>query len=369
MRRKLLFVVNNPDFFLSHRLPLGLAARQEGFEVHVATPRKESVARIEALGFRFHEIALNRNRHWGFGEIATFKSLLALYRRIHPDIVHHVTIKPVLYGSLAALLSGVPRVVNAISGLGYVFIASGFKARLLRCGAVLFYRLVFWNRRCMAIFQNPDDRDVFLARSIVKESQFKIIRGSGVDLDLYAMSPEPPGTPVVLFPGRMLRDKGVYELLEAARLLKTRGIAARFLLAGDVDAGNPASLTAARLEAWNREGLIEWLGHRTDMVRLFQESHVVCLPSYREGLPKSLIEAAGCGKPIVTTDVPGCREVVDPGRSGYLVPVRDAEALARALETLLRDPELRREMGKRGREKAEREFSLPSVVRETLALY
>ncbi len=370
--KKLLFVINNPDFFLSHRLPIAEAARRAGLAVEIAAPERPSAETIRQLGFRFHPLPLTRSSAAPLSEARALLALVRLFRRERPDIVHLVTIKPVIYGSLAAQVARVPRVVGALSGLGYVFIAQGAAASVRRRLVEVAYRLAFGHRNKRVIFQNPDDRAQFVARKLLDERDTVLIRGSGVDLSQFKGTPEPDAhPPVVLFASRLLLDKGVAEFAEASRLLRGRGVKARFVLVGDLDPGNPTSLPRKQLHGWLAEGLVEWWGHRSgaEMPAVFAQSHIVCLPSYREGLPKVLIEAAAAGRPIVTSDVPGCREVVAHGDNGLLAPARDARALADAIERLVKDPALRRRMGQRGRQRAESEFSIERVIAQTLALY
>ncbi len=367
--RKLLFVVNDGPFFLSHRLPLAEAAREAGYEVHVATPDDAGAARIRDRGFAFHPIPLVRSGTRLFQEAGSFLALLRLYRALRPDIVHHVTIKPVLYGGLAARLARVPAVVHAVTGLGYLFVARSAKAAALRAAVKAVYRLALRHPRSRVIFQNPDDLAFFRDQRLVRPGQPVLIRGSGVDMTLFAPEPEPGGTPVVLFASRMLWDKGIGEFVGAVKRLRDRGIEARFVLVGDTDPNNPAAVPPAQLKAWQASGLMEWWGRCDDMPGVFAKSHVVCLPSYREGLPKVLVEAAACGRAIVATDVPGCREIVQSGVNGLLVPARDEAALADALQQLIEDPERRRAMGRAGRRLAVEEFALDRVVADTLGLY
>jgi glycosyltransferase involved in cell wall biosynthesis len=369
---RILFVINNPDFFISHRLPLGIGARESGYEVHIAAPEGAGADRLRTMGFHYHPIPLSRSGASPFGELRSMFALLRLYREVRPQVVHHVTIKPVLYGTLAARIVGVPSVVNAFSGLGFIFIQGGWFARFRRFLVTSAYRLFLRHCRQIAIFQNGDDRDMAIAGGWVSRRNVVLIRGSGVDLELFQASPEVPGPLLVVFPARLLRDKGIREFAEAARRLHRGGEdfgPVRFALVGAPDPGNPASVSADWVADRVREGVLEAWGHREDMERVFAECHVVCLPSYREGLPKALIEAAACGRPIVTTDVPGCREVIRNGEGGYLVPPQDAEALVLALERLLKDGQLRGEMGRRNREEAERSFGIRGVVRATLDIY
>ncbi len=366
--KRILFVVNNPSFFLSHRLPLGLAAKARGYEVHVATPPGASSAEITRHGLAFHPVPMERNSGRPWEELGTMEALRRLYVSVAPDLVHHVTIKPVLYGGLVARAVGVPAVVSAVSGLGTVFLAQGRRAGLKRRAILLAYRGALGHPNARTIFQNLDDQAAFVDAGAVDPKNAVLIRGSGVDLSEFTPRPEPDeGRVTVLLPARMLWDKGVGEFVEAARRLASPRL--RFVLVGATDPGNLTSVTEADLARWQREGVVEWLGHRADMPEILSGAHVVCLPSYREGLPKALLEAAAAGRPIVTTDVAGCREVVRDGDNGLLVRPRDATSLAEAIGKLANDPALRAKMGARGREIAENEFSVEAVANETLAVY
>ncbi|MCG5531217.1 glycosyltransferase family 4 protein [Halorhodospira halochloris] len=368
--RRLLLVVNCPFFFLSHRLPIALAAESAGWEVHIATAPEpaSAVAAIHKQPFVHHPIPLSRSGLHPLKELRSVLALYHLYRYLQPDIVHQVTIKPVLYGGIVAKATGCPAVISAISGLGYIFTGRSLRHRALRRLAVVLYRAALRHKRGYTIFQNPEDRKTLKDLGITNDDQSVMVGGSGVKLDNFYYSPEPGGTPLVVLPARMLSDKGVVEFVEAARILRREGFAARFVLAGGLDP-NPAALTAETLKEWTQEGTVEWWGHCDNMAQVFRECHLVALPSYREGLPLALAEAAASGRAVVTCDVPGCREVVRDGDNGLLVPARDSGALATAIRTLLKDPERRREMGRRGRERAEAEFSVDEVVRRHLELY
>ncbi|MDP2830250.1 MAG: glycosyltransferase family 4 protein [Sulfuricellaceae bacterium] len=363
--KKLLFLVTEDGYFVSHRLPLAIAARAAGFEVVVATRIREKAAAIAAAGIRVIPFEMDRRNMNPLRELPTLFRLWRLYRRERPDIVHHVALKPVLLGGLAARLAGVRAVVGAVAGLGFLFSGRGRTPLAARLVKGLLPGLIGQGR---AIVQNPEDA-AMLADCGVAASRIRLIRGAGVDTAWFTPAPEPPGIPLVVLPARMLRDKGVVEFVAAARRLREQGVSARFALVGAPDPANPASVSAAELHAWAAAGAVECWGQREDMREVYAACHVVCLPSYREGLPKALLEAAACGRPIVATDAPGCREIVRDGDNGLLVPVRDAAALAIALRRLLEDGELRRCMGARGRELAVAAFSVEQVVSETLALY
>ena len=323
--RRLLFVVNNPAFFMSHRVPVALAAQRAGYEIHVATMDGPAVAEIEALGMTHHAIPMTRSGKHPLQELGTLLALVRLFRRLRPDIVHLVTIKPVLYGGIAARLTRVPGMVAAISGLGFVFLSNSLKMRLVRAVVARLYRLALGHPNSRVIFQNASDRDLLKSLGAVRDGQVVLIRGAGVDLQAYRAVPEPPAPPVVVtMVARLLRDKGVQEFVQAARLLRERGVPVTMQLVGGVDAGNPTSATPEEVQAWEREGCVRALGERSDVAGLYAASHIAVLPSYREGLPKSLLEAAACGRAVVTTDVPGCRDAIEPGETGVLVPVRRA---------------------------------------------
>lgn len=368
--RRLLFVVNDAGFFLSHRLCIARAARQEGFEVHVAVPQATDQKRISMEGFLVHSIPLARRSLNPLRDLKTCISLFRLFRRVNPDIVHTVTIKPVIYGGIAARLAQVPAVVSAISGMGYVFIEQGQVRRmLLRRLILILYRFALAHPRSQVIFQNRDDYALFIRNHLIRNQQAVLIRGSGVDVTLFTPKPEPSGMPLVILASRMLWDKGVGEFVKAATNLREQGLEARFALVGRSDPDNPTSISIDQLRSWHNEGFVEWWGQREDMPRIFAECHIVCLPSYREGLPKVLLEAAACGRPIVASDEAGCREIVRHGQNGLLVPSRNAMALAEAIKMLVGNSEMRQKMGREGCKMVQQEFTEDLVVEKTLSLY
>ncbi|WP_339438642.1 glycosyltransferase family 4 protein [Pseudomonas sp. EA_15y_Pfl1_P104] len=369
MSKLLLFIVNDPGFFLSHRLAVAKGAQRERYQVHVACMPGPAVDTFAAEGFEFHPLPLSRSGRNPISELGLMFAIWRLLWRLKPDVLHLVTIKPVLYGGVAARLAPVKGVVAAISGLGFVFLSKGLKASLTRKVVSAFYLLALGKRNLRSIFQNPDDRNLLLSLGGLSESKVVMIRGSGVDLSLYSAVPEPEGTPVICLAARLLRDKGVVEFVEAAKILTERGVRARFQLIGDIDPGNPATVTSEQLEQWRAQGVVELLGYRNDISALFAAANIVTLPSYREGLPKVLVEAAACGRAVVTTDVPGCRDAIDPGTTGFLVPVRDSHALADQLQVLIENPSLRRQMGAAGRELAVRAFAIETIVEQHLDVY
>ncbi|MCX6224417.1 MAG: glycosyltransferase family 4 protein [Bacteroidia bacterium] len=320
-------------------------------------------------GFKLIPIGLRRANRNPFREIASIIEIINIYRAEQPDIVHHVALKPVLYGSLAAWIVKKTFVTNALIGLGFIFISDKWYVRILRIIISVALKFALNGKHSKLILQNPDDIKLLLKSDIVKRDNIVLIKGSGVDANKFRPSPECPGELMIVLVSRMLWDKGVGEFVSAARILKQEGTNARFVLVGKTDPDNPASIPTSTLTSWQDQGVIEWWGYHENIAAIFEKSHVVCLPSYREGLPKVLIEAAACGRPIVTTDTPGCREIVQDGINGFLVPLRDDKALADALRRLIRDPKLRNEMGKKGRDLVLNEYTVDRVVEETLALY
>ncbi len=374
---KILYFVTEDWYFCSHRIAHARAAREAGFEVVVATHVNDPspgapAAQIQADGFRLVPLSLDRRSRNPLRELASIAELVRLYRSERPDLTQHVALKPALYGSLAARLTKVPVYVNSIAGLGYVFISRDLLARLLRPFIRLALRLLLNHKRSHTIVQNTDDLKALEASGIVSPSRVTLIPGSGVDTEVFTPSMQPQDNdapPLAVLASRMLWDKGVGELVEAARLLKRQGVALRIALVGEPDPANPASIPRQTLEKWQREGAVEWWGHRRDMAEILKSTHMAVLPSYREGLPLSLLEAASCARPLIASDVPGCREIVRHEQSGLLVPPRDPEALAAALARLARDPYLREKMGKEARRLVEERFAQSLITTQTVALY
>jgi glycosyltransferase involved in cell wall biosynthesis len=366
--RLLLHVVNDAGVFLSHRLVFARAARLNGWTVHVATPDGPERERVLAEGFVHHVIGLSRRGRNPATDVRTLRDLTRLFRRIRPAVIDCATIKPVLYGGIAARLAGVPGVVQTITGLGHVFADTGPAAMMLRGLVRLGYLGALGHPNSRVICQHADDcaRLAFALR----EDQVRLIPGSGVNPTRFHPSPEPEGVPMVLLASRMLWTKGIEEFVEAVRIVRRRGVLARFILAGDVDPGNPASIPTAVLDEWAARGDVEWRGPSRDMPALMRQSAVVVLPTfYGEGVPKVLVEAAASGRPVVATDWPGCREIVRNGENGLLVPARDAPALADAMIRLLEDRPLRERMGQHGRSLALGRFTEARVVSAVLRVY
>lgn len=368
--RALLFA--NTDWYLyNFRRSLAAALRDAGHEVLLVSPPGEHGERLEALGFRWLPAPMDRRSLNPFKELKLLAWLHALIRREGIDLVHGFTIKCAVYGALAARLSGRAARVSAVAGMGYVFTSDDRRARLLRPVVRGLMRVALDGPRARLILQNPDDVALFERARLVHPKRVRLIKGSGVDCSRFSPA-ERNGTrdPFrVLLPARLLWDKGLAEFVEAARLLKAQGRAIEFLLAGDPDPGNPASVPEATVRQWADEGLVNWLGHVDDMSALFASVDAVALPSYCESLPKGLIEAAASELPLVATDVPGCREVVTHGVDGLLVPPKDAAALAAAIARLHDNPHLRTRLARAARAKALAHFDERIVIDRTLDVY
>ena len=369
-RGRLLFVCPEDRFFCTHFLDRAVAAQESGYEVTVLAPETGSGSVILKRGLTFIPLPLRRHGINPLAELLGVLRLSRLYRRLSPDIVHYIGLKLIFRGTLAARLARVPHIVNAPVGMGFVFSSASRKARLLRPIVQMALHELLAPTNARVIFENPEDQTECLRMGAASLDQTVVIRGAGVDVKAFRVSPEPPGTPIVSMAARLLWDKGVGVFVEAARILKTKGVAVRCVLVGGVDLANAASVPEAQLRAWHEEGVIEWWGFQKDIRPALAQSTLFCLPShYREGLPKALLEAMAAGRAVITTDVIGCREAVTDGDNGRLIPPRDPVALATAITDLLADPLARKRMGKRGRERAEREFATPVVIGETLAVY
>jgi glycosyltransferase involved in cell wall biosynthesis len=360
---RVLYVVNNPDFLISHRLEICLEAQNEGYEVHIVCPDKSSVSMLTALNMQVHTLDFGRDRKNPFAEMRTLYRMIQIFKRVKPNLVHLITIKPYLYGGIAARLSGVPAVVSAVAGLGILFSSSAIKYRLLRLALYPLFRFAFNHNNQAVIFQNLDDRAALVNWNVVTVDKVQMIRGSGVSLQLCSYLPESEDVPIISFAARLLKDK-------ASRILQSRNVVARFWLIGEPDNGNANSVTQAQLKQWESGGLVELFGFRKDIPSLFALSNIVTLPSfYGEGLPKVLVEAAACGRAVITTDHPGCRDAIEANETGLLIPIRDVVALADAIESLIKNPEKRKKIGHAGRQLAEREFAIEKIVHAHIQIY
>lgn len=369
-KKKLLFFVTEDWYFCSHRLPLALAARDAGYEVLVVTRVTHHGDLIRSHGLRLINFDISRRGQNPLIELMVIKRLIDIYKKEKPDIVHHVALKPVIYGSVAARFSSQSSVVNALAGLGFLFVSKKIKARLLRPFIEVAFKKLLNAPKVRVIFQNPDDLSLLISRNILVSEKAVLIKGSGVDTSEFYVTSETNEKPLVILASRMLWDKGIGDFVEAACQLIKEGIEAKFVLVGEGDPDNPNSISHNQLLAWQSENVIEWWGKRADMQAVFSKSHIVCLPSsYGEGVPKVLIEAASCGRAIVTTNTPGCREIVKDGENGLLIPPKNPLALAIALRKLIENKQMRIKMGLRGRKIVEDEFSINKVVLQTLTLY
>jgi glycosyltransferase involved in cell wall biosynthesis len=368
--RRLLFVVNDTAAFASHRLPIAVAAGRAGFEVHLAALDSGKLDVLRDHGIAFHPLHVDRTGLNPVNDVHLLVELLGTVRAIRPALMHTVTIKPVIYGGIVARLLSVPSLVSAVTGLDQTFTDTRSIPPTLRTVVRLLYRLALGHANSCTIFQNPDDRRFMVDAGLVSADRTVLIRGSGVDMSSFKPNAESAGIELVVLPARLLWEKGVAEFVQAARILQEQGLSFRMALVGEPPPHNRQSIPETTIEEWVRQGLIEWWGHRDDMPVVYAQSHIVCLPSYYgEGVPRALIEAAACARPIVTADTPGCREVVRHGENGLLVPPRAPGPLAEALRQLLLDPARRCEMGRRGRELAVAEFSVERVVEATLEVY
>jgi len=364
------YIVNVDWFFLSHRLQLALAMKNSGYDVYILTKDSGRRKEIEENGLHFIDIDFDRSGKNPLKEFLIIREILKHIKKHKPSIVHNVTIKPALYGSIAAKIYGKPnlKIVNAISGLGYNFIGDrqGPVQRVLK----KLMNFAF-NKNVNFIFQNPGDMALYKQLGYLQNNKFKLIKGAGVDsVEFQFHDPIEKDQLQIVLTARMLKDKGVIEFTEAAKILKSEwNSKVLFRLIGDIDTSNPAGLEKSELRKLELPNYIVWEGYRKDIRAVLIDADIVCLPSYREGLPKSLIEAMAIGRPIVTTDVPGCRECVEENYNGFLVPSQNSIELARALEVLLLSSELRLEMGKNSRKKMLKELSLDKVISDTVAFY
>jgi glycosyltransferase involved in cell wall biosynthesis len=366
---KLLFLVTQDFSFWERRRPLAREAQAAGAAVWVMTCPGPFAEKLKLEGFRVIPWQVSRASLNPLRELRAFLQVLRVYRSLQPELVHHFALKPVVYGGLAARIYKTISCVYSIVGLGSAFTADHRIMPFVRWLLLPLLRTALKRKDTTCIFQNQDNLNDFVRSKIVRADQAVLIRGSGVNIQQFIPRPELRGVPVVILPGRMLWEKGVREFVAAAELLRAQGVSARFALVGEPDAGHATSIPVSQLREWDASGVVEWWGQQDDMREVFARSNVVCLPSYGEGVPKVLIEAAASGRALVASDVPGCREVVRHGENGFLVPARSTEALVHALATLIEDAPLRATMGARGRAIAVRDFSEELVLTQVLAVY
>ena len=366
---KVLLVANTDWYLYNHRLALAQYLRRQGFEVALVSPPGSFTPQLAQAGFRWIDWPVGRASALPWQESMAVLHLARIYRAERPHLVHHFTIKPILYGSFAAHLAGVPSMVNSVTGRGYIFLSGETKARLLRPAVQLLYRFTLRSTRSQVIFENQFDRQYFIENHLAVAARTHLIPGVGVDAQKFTPSPPEDGLPVILYAGRLLWDKGIGVLIEAGRLLRQRGLAFRLVLVGEPDAGNPSSIDAGVVRDWVAHGDAEWWGFQDEMARVYQQAHIVVLPSFGEGVPTMLIEAAAMGRPLVASDISGCRAVIRQDENGFLVPVRDPAALADALARLLVDPALRQRMGAVSRQLVLENFTHEIINRQTAEVY
>jgi glycosyltransferase involved in cell wall biosynthesis len=367
---KLLFLITEDWYFWSHRLPIAQAAQNSGFKVVVATRVGDHQKLIEREGFKLIPLKLRRKNNSFFYEIKSIFQIIKIYIQEDPDLVHQVALKPVFYGTLASFFCGHPKTVNALGGLGYIFVSNKLWMAALKNVIIAIFRILFRAADSVTIFQNPEDLNFFVNKRIIDTKSSVLIRGAGVDISYYNITSEPKQSNNVIVASRMLWNKGIGEFFKAAKQLKEQNVRCRMIVIGAPDHENPASIAEDTLWKWNSTGIIEYWGHKNDMQTILSNSNIVVLPTYYgEGLPKILLEAASCGRAIIATDVPGCREIVRHDENGILVPPRDPRALAKAIQYLIENPEIRKKMGQRGRDIVISEFSEEIVVNKTMKLY
>ena|SRR3990167_588385 len=370
MNKRVLIIVNGIENFFTHRLPLVRELKKQGYEVFLLAPSNKIDSRLKALENDIKIVTLKFNRK-SINPFSAIVSIIKCYRvflEIKPDIIFNVAMKTSLYSSITCIFYRKALNVNLITGLGYLFISQKKRVKVIRFFVKKCFKLSLSLSNSRMIFQNKDDMNLFLRESIVLKDRAFLVRGSGVDLNRYTPVPEPDDIHV-LFSGRLLKDKGIEEFVEAAKILITKGIKAKFILVGDVDPGNPSTVKKETVLKWVQKGYVEWWGYYEDMASILPKINIVCLPSYREGLPKILLEGAACQRALVTTNVPGCREVVEEGVNGLLVELKDSVSLAEALRTLITDHQKRAQMASNARNLVERDFSDLVIAKQTVNVF
>lgn len=368
-KKKLFLVVSEDWSFWSHRLPLALSAIDAGFEVTLYTKINYLEEKINAERIKVVNVNFARSSKSPITDLLNIIKLARIYSKEKPDIIHNVALKTIFVSSIAAAFNKNTVVVNAFTGLGYVYSSNQLQAKVIRTFIKPLFRLLMQKKRFWTIFQNPDDMNLFKKLKLSSPERSVLIRGSGVDTNEFVMTDDVNKIPVVMLASRILWDKGVGEFVEAAKRINKENIEAKFILIGDVDTANPMSIPVSTLEQWTSDGYISWEGHSNNMPETLSSASIVCLPSYREGLPKILLEAAAVGRPLIATDVPGCREIVKNGENGILVKLKDVGTLYDAIKMLIANKEMRRSMGQNSRNIIESELSTKIINAQTLELY
>lgn len=365
---KILYFVTEDHFFYSHRLPIARAAKKAGYEIIVVTRITQFQEKIEAEGFKVIPINLIRSSLNPLKEIKIIYKLINILNTHKPNIIHNIAIKPIVYGTIAANFAKIPTIVNAFTGLGHIYTSDTYKAKLLRAFITKMLKRLFSNKKVQGIVQNSEDRNFFVKEKIISNTQLTLIPGSGVNINHFTPAPEPSGKIVVTYIGRILWDKGIRELVSAAQLILKQRSDIIFRLIGETDPHNPSSVPLSNLKQWEQQG-IEWLGYQENVVDWIHHSHMIVLPSYREGLPKVLLEANACAKPVITTDAPGCYELVTHEINGLIVSKKDVQSLQKAILKLADNADLRKQYGQAGREIVEKKYQEEYIVQQTLSLY
>jgi glycosyltransferase involved in cell wall biosynthesis len=370
MKKSLLILVSHLSFFISHRLEIAIAAKQKGYDVKVAVGELDAdVKYLNKIGIDYFHVPIDRGGTNIYKDLKSIFLIWKLFKKINPKIIHLVTIKPYLYGGIIARLTKVPCVVSAVSGLGSLFIHKNISSTLYRFFLFPLYKIAFNHHNQCVIFQNNSDAKLLLNWGVLNKKKIQIIKGSGVNIKKFTKLKETNKIPTISLVSRLLSDKGVHEFVSAADILHRRNISAKFLIAGGLDLKNPTGLTINDLKKLKKNRNIKFLGHRKNISLLYANSHIICLPSYREGFPKSLIEAAAASRAVITTNVPGCRDSIIPNKTGLLVPVKNANKLANAIQFLIENPKIRKSMGKAGRKLAKNQYQIKLVINTHIKIY
>ncbi len=369
--KKILFIVSEDWYFVSHRFNLAKEAISKGYEVSLLTNVNSHKNEIESAGINLLPWSLQRNSFNPIKEIRSIIQIISAINFIQPSLVHSVALKPILYSSIASKFSCVKSIVFAFAGLGYLFTSNKFLIKIGRLPVVISLRLLLNNDNSNFIFQNQDDIDIFLTLKIAKESNINLIPGSGVDTNRFFPDFQKvrDSVPIIILPARLLWDKGIGDFVEAAKILRDKDFNARFVLVGQFDPHNPANIPQSKIDEWVRNKIIEYWGFQENMPKILNQSTIVCLPSYREGFPKVLLEAASCSKPIIATDVPGCRQAVHHNKNGLLVPLRNPKLLAGSIEKMVNDKDLCEKMGEAGLKRVHSELSQEIISKKTFSIW
>lgn len=367
--KKILYVINVDWFFVSHFLQLAIESKNRGYEVHIACTTTDKEEYLKSLGFEVHQLNMSRSSIGIIQQLQSIKRIYDVLVSVNADVVQFFTIKPIIFGGLASKLLCIPNKIFYVTGLGYVFIANGLKGKIIKFFARLLYKIALNGDNTKVITENPYDKELILGLGGIKDDDIVIIKGAGVNLSQYSYKEEPTGKVVVSMASRLLKDKGVYEYVEACKLLSSEGVEAVYELYGDIDPDNPSSLTQSDLDTIKQDGVVEVRGFSKDIASIFASSNLVVLPSYREGFPKVLIEASACGRAVVTSDVAGCKDAIIVNETGLLCEVKNPYSLAQQMKILIQDTALRNKMGKAGRKLAEEEYEINKIVQQHFELY